>query len=271
MLLFNNNLGRLGNQLFTYATLTAICKRKGIHSYYFSRLGRLTCFDLTPREHFVHKWKMDTVLKALFRLLLLPRVRYMDHTRTYSDQELHFLGTKYITAALQGEGYFKDIESEIRRRFHIQPPYAARADEIYNSFTPSLKNVCVHVRRGDYLSYKGNDYSVPLSYYQKALSSFDQTIHRFVFISDDIDYVKEHFEHFPHTYFSMENEITDLQLMIKADHCVIANSTFSWWGAWLNPKLDKQVFVPKYFMGIQEKIEFPKGIIPLSWTQIEVE
>ncbi len=269
MLLFNNNLGRVGNQLFTYATLTAVCRRKGIGSYYFSSLGSLTHFELVPKEHRVSKWKIDLFLKVAFRLFFVRRVRYMDHRRTYLDQELDFRGTKYLSVALQGENYFKDIEDEIRMRFRVKPPFNFKADEIYGKFSPFLPNVCVHVRRGDYLNFEGKDYTVPMAYYEKALSFFEPDTHRFVFISDDIAYVKNHFAHLPHTYFSTENEITDLQLMMKADHCVIANSTFSWWGAWLNPKLGKQVFVPKYFMGIADRVEFPAGIIPSGWHQIE--
>jgi hypothetical protein len=102
------------------------------------------------------------------------------------------------------------------------------------------------------------------------LSQFSQENHRFIFISDDIGYVKEHFGSFKNVYYSSQNEITDFQLMMYADICVTANSTFSWWGAWLNEKPTKKIYVPKYFMGISDKTEFPSQIIPKNWIQVDV-
>lgn len=268
MLIFNNNLGRLGNQMFTYATITAICRRKNIKNYLFTHLGSLDYFELTPREHFIAKYKIDFLLKILFRLFFIPRVRYMDHAVQYSDSELDFSGTKYVSAGLQGESYFKDIELEIRKRFVIKAKLQERASNIYSEFQDGLKNVCVHVRRGDYLTFMGKNFSVPMSYYTQALEGLNPETHRFIFITDDREYVQQQFGHLPHTYFSQENEITDFQLMMKAEICIIANSTFSWWAAWLNPHPNKQITIPRYFMGIQEKVEFPKGVIPKEWAQL---
>lgn len=268
MLIFNNNLGRLGNQMFTYATLTAICRRKNIKNYIFTHLGSLQYFELTPRENVISKFKIDFLLKTLFRLFFIPRVRYMDHSKQYSDAELDFSGTKYISAGLQGESYFKDIEGEIKDRFSIKPQYQQRANAIYAEFQDGLKNVCVHIRRGDYLTFMGKNFAVPLSYYQQALENLSPKTHRFIFITDDREYVQQQFGQFPHTYFSQENEITDFQLMMKAEICILANSTFSWWAAWLNSNPNKRVTIPRYFMGIQEKVEFPNGIIPPDWIQI---
>jgi TFIIF-interacting CTD phosphatase-like protein len=87
----------------------------------------------------------------------------------------------------------------------------------------------------------------------------------FLFISDDIEFVKQNY---PNSYYSIFNdEMIDLILMSLCDHNIIANSTFSWWSAWLNKNNNKTVVGPKKWFSDQSDID-SKNIIPKSWIQI---
>ena len=111
----------------------------------------------------------------------------------------------------------------------------------------------VHVRRGDYLKHTDVYCLCDVDYYKKSMELVGDSF--FIFISDDIDWCKEHFAPLIHLFkdisikFSEGNdELTDLMLMKYCHHHIIANSSFSWWGAWLciNPE-KKVIFPPKWF------------------------
>ena len=91
-----------------------------------------------------------------------------------------------------------------------------------------------------------------------------------IFISDDIQYVKDQFAPmYPGARFEQNEEIIDFQLLINADILVLSNSTFAWWGAYLNPKPGKKVFAPKFWLGFKVGKEYPVNIILPSWTTVE--
>lgn len=91
-----------------------------------------------------------------------------------------------------------------------------------------------------------------------------------VFISDEMEEVKKEFAYINDAYFSSHEPIVDMQLLIHADVCIIANSTFGWWGAFLNEKKNKTIYVPAYFLGFKVQKEFPVNIIPTDWVRVAV-
>ena len=92
-----------------------------------------------------------------------------------------------------------------------------------------------------------------------------------MFLSDDIDQVKDQFNYVKKTHFSTSDVITDLQFIINAQTCILSCSTFSWWGAWLNEIENKTIFVPEHFLGFKVNKEYPVKIIPNSWTKVKVQ
>jgi len=123
------------------------------------------------------------------------------------------------------------------------------------------------VRRGDYLNNKDHHPVLPISYYQKAIGAFSDA--QFVVFSDDISWCKSHFDFSDTLLFIEDNdEVTDLYLMSLMKHHIIANSSFSWWGAWLCQNPDKVVIAPQLWFGPAAVDHDTKDLIPEVWNVI---
>ncbi len=149
---------------------------------------------------------------------------------------------------VQGENYFEKYKEDIKTLFS--------ADIGYEPY------VSIHVRRGDYVN---NPFYVDLmetNYYKKAMSLFPED--KFLVFSDDIEWCKEQ-AIFKGCIFSERNdEVTDLNRMASCKHNIIANSSFSWWAAWLNPNTEKKVVAPReWFTDKEERISLPD-----TWIKI---
>jgi hypothetical protein len=168
----------------------------------------------------------------------------------------------------QSESYFKDFKEEIRKLYSIKKQHAAAFEPVIKQFSSSKKKLVIHVRRSDYI---GLDLSLPVSYYKKAIEMVNDADVIYIFISDDPVFIEAEFAYLPNKYISSHDEITDLQFLIHADICILSNSSFSWWGAWLNSNKNKQVFAPKYWLGFKNEREYPQGIgdyVEFNWVQV---
>ncbi len=143
----------------------------------------------------------------------------------------------------QNEGYFKGISDSVRKDFNLKKNLL-----IPDSLRGSLNTVSIHVRRGDFV--KGG-WCISEDYYDNAIKLMKQKVRNpiFVVFTDDVEWVKSKmfknneclFAHDLGKYSACE----ELVLMSKCRHNIIANSTFSWWGAWLNDNEEKVVISPK--------------------------
>lgn len=131
------------------------------------------------------------------------------------------------------------------------------------------KIVSFHVRRGDYLKFPDIHTPCSLDYYKKALLLIKNNIGDFrpVFISDDKEWCLETFKEIDCLFSPFKNEIEDLILMINSHSNVIANSSFSWWGAYLNQNQNKVVVAPKRWFGPNGPQD-QQDTIPENWIKI---
>jgi hypothetical protein len=169
----------------------------------------------------------------------------------------------------QSEKYFLPIEKEIRNAFSFNLNFISnRTSKILDEIN-SIESISIHIRRGDYLSKKyENIYNniCSSSYYKLAISKiFDSVVSPVFFVfSDDITWVKNNMD-IPNAFFIDWNQgkdsWQDMFLISKCKHNIIANSTFSWWGAWLNEYPDKIVIAPKKFIN---NLATP-DLIPENW------
>jgi hypothetical protein len=182
----------------------------------------------------------------------------------------------YFNGYWQSEDFFKEIRSELLKSFILRDKMDNPNKEILLKIKDT-ESVSLHVRRDDYVNNKKN-LSIhgicSLDYYKKAINQIGETLedpHFFVF-SDDMAWCKEHLTiAYPHTYVDINDPnhgYLDLTLMSHCHHFVIANSSFSWWGAWLSQYDQKIVIAPdKWFVSPQLKKRFPR-IIPDSWIRV---
>ena len=263
MLAFNHlgHLGRLGNQMFQYASLRGIAARRGYD------------FGIPPSK-FEDEWRSHQLFE-LFDLPNLPRsnVKYLDGGNAPIAQErfFHFDQLLFdqcpndisLFGYFQSEKYFKHIEDSIREDFVFREHILEPCKEIAEGFD---NPVSLHVRRTDYLTNSANHYNLSLEYYEEALKHFDGR--QVIVFSDDPEWCQEQ-ELFSDDRFlvseSGDNKI-DLCLMTFCTSHIIANSSFSWWGAWLAKS--EKVIAPSKWFGPNNADKETKDLIPETWTII---
>lgn len=171
----------------------------------------------------------------------------------------------------QNEKYFIQNRSDILEKFSLKENLDEKNQTVLSSIKSS-NSISLHVRRGDYVtleSAKKVHGTCSLEYYQKAIEYMAKRVknpHFFLF-SDDIEWVVRNLKiDYPYTVvsFNQEKGVFDMELMKNCKHNIIANSSFSWWGAWLNDNPEKIVIAPK-----QWTIKKQKGsLLPKMWVKI---
>lgn len=170
----------------------------------------------------------------------------------FAEKYLHAPNDSYLVGYWQSERFFRDVRSQVREQFRVRRPLSAQSERLQERMlaTPSL---ALHVRRGDYISNPGAAAiyrSLSLEYYrQSVLARLAEraAVEVYVF-SNDIPWCRQHLAlpcpvHFiQHTTSASAHE--DLALMSAAETIIIANSTFSWWGAWLGERAGRHVVAP---------------------------
>ena len=169
---------------------------------------------------------------------LLPAERF--------DEKL-FSDSKYIGLSGYGQNphFFEHVSRKIQKEFQFKEPLSPKNKKLADQMKRE-NSICVHVRRGDYLRWGYPILTLP--YYEKAVDyilSKDSDTPRLYVFSNDTDWVKRFFKtSWSQTIIEGNSDIQDLQLMTNCRHNVIANSSYSWWGAYLNPNPDKIVVMP---------------------------
>lgn len=172
----------------------------------------------------------------------------------------------------QNEKYFKDVEFDVRTAFRFRNPLGGDAATIAREIK-NTNSVSLHVRRGDYAAFKTTQKlwgGTDLDYYHRAAKHIaTQTNHpHFYIFSDDIAWSRENLKlEYPMTFVSASaagaKGECHLELMSLCKHHIITNSTFSWWGAWLDPRADKLVIAPKQWQA--EPKVLSSDVVPEGW------
>lgn len=286
-------MGGLGNQLFQYALGRRIAYFENVplkldltwfDSYalrkyslqYFNITDEVaSCDEISLLKGSSHKKLILSVSQILEKFLPYYKRSFI-RERSYSFDPNLFRTSKdvYLDGYWQSEKYFEDIGDIIHKEFTLKhKPEKANVDMARH--IQNTESVSLHIRRGDYVSNtKTNQVhgSCSLDYYYRAIEKMTDVIDRpnFFVFSDDPLWVKENLKVSHPVTFVVHNgfdkDYEDLRLMSLCQHHIIANSTFSWWGAWLCENKKKMVFAPdKWF----NSSEFDtKDLIPASWQRI---
>ena len=284
--------GGLGNQLFQYAAGRRIALLGGAPL----KLD-LTAFELSTRSYRLnhyniveevaspaeirrlsgvgHEGAVARVCRHLNnRLHINKRSVLRERHYRFDPRFLRRLDNVYLDGYWQSEKYFKDIENTVREEFTLkQPP-----DGMNSAFLATVghcESVSVHVRRGDYVANPATNRvhgSCDPDYYRRAADCIAESVdkpHFFVFSDDPrwarsslsfdgpVDYVDHNGE---------DTDYEDLRLMSRCKHHILANSTFSWWGAWLCHNPDKVVVAPRKWFN--DPSLDTSDLIPPSWRRV---
>lgn len=275
----------LGNQMFQYAYARAL-KEKGIlvrldmgkiydgsFEKFRNHSSRINCIqnfrislpdiDESVKNRYSYL-KRDTLYKKIIFWLgthsLWKFKFYEEDTQGFSKRSENMKGNYYIKGWFQSEKYFKGIRNILLREFTPRKKIKISGD--IRAGLEDLESVSIHIRRGDYVKVNN---VLNLCYYHKAIQYIKQFYKEptFLIFSDDINWVKENliFEG-KRIYVNESGRLKDYEELIIMSKCrsnIIANSTFSWWAAWLNTNADKHVIAPNNWFPGQE------GIIPDDW------
>lgn len=263
--------GRLGNQLFQYAFGLSAAKKLRTSFFMDERYDRMLIdeyFELPSYSRFQTKYARIAFGKDK-RVIEVPNSNsFSENSKAVQSDNVFYKGY------FQSEGYFNSIKPQLLSEFKIKKEHRIDARKLLgiNNDKPIL---AVHVRRTDYLvfgdeSMGGKDLSLPLNYYTDCIAALkDVGKYNVVFVSDDKEFVSKNFSHLNPIVSSSTDPIVDFQVLLSADVLVLANSSFSWWAAYLNQQCTT-VFAPQYWLGFRIKKDYPLDIISSSWQKMEV-
>lgn len=281
-------IGGLGNQMFQYAAGRALALRRGT-TLAIDRRG----FEVYHTHHYgLFKFALDAVdanpalLPGAPRETRLSRIMrrlrpgpalqvYTERSFTFDPAVIELQDGTYLDGYWQSVRYFADADAAVRADFAIRtPPSADNAQWLAR--VAGSTSVALHIRRGDYVAdARANSVhgTCPIDYYLRAVERLRERvagIPEFYVFSDDPDWAEANLRLGYPTHFLRHNDkaadYEDLRLMSACRHAIIANSTFSWWAAWLNPHPDKTIIAPARWFRTDTLDD--RDLIPQDWLRV---
>lgn len=290
-MVISNLLGGLGNQMFQYAAGRALSIRLGeplkldtrdftgykLHQgFELSRLFNCDA-EIVTNENLkkVLRWHSSKLVQRIFKRQQLTSLRcnsyVVEPTFNYWPGVRDLSGDVYLDGYWQSEQYFEQYTGKIRKDFTFKLPLSLKNKEIAEKIL-QVNAVGLHVRRGDYVTNSKNAYIgvCSLDYYKIAIEEIKGLVDKPIFFvfSDDISWVKSNLVLNNKAVFICHNQgnesYNDMRLMSLCKHNIIANSSFSWWGAWLNANPNKIVIAPKKWFA--SKLD-DSDLVPHAWLR----
>ena len=257
-------LGQLGNQMFQYAATLGVARNLGVsflipdhNEVLVDTLGNklrielFDCFDINPDNKGLLKTD-NVITESGFEF---------DSNIFNLDKRLDFT----LYGFFQTEKYFKHCESEVRKQFTFKKQIIDECNEIIEDVYDDP--IALHIRRGDFLINSGNHHNLSIEYYEKAIKKFDKNRQVIVF-SDDSDWCMNQkiFNDDRFIVSTSNGPYHDLYMMTQCSDFIIANSTFSWWGAWLANT--GRVICPSKWFGPNNSHLNTKDLYPFNWETL---
>tara|TARA_B100000768_G_scaffold171231_1_gene178340 strand:- start:1075 stop:1929 length:855 start_codon:yes stop_codon:yes gene_type:complete len=277
--------GGLGNQLFQYSAARSLADNLGVSlELDISEYNEISPFKMSLNEfnvrgqYFTNKVKKiheGTKKSFFYNIFKKNKNTFKEHGLMFDNRLFSKPDETYLKGYWQSEKYFQNNKIDILKDLS----FSTSPNKINKHFLNEINNitsVSLHIRRGDYLSNStyNNIYGIcDLTYYYKAIdyliNQLGNNIKVFIF-SDDIYWVSKNFKLPVKTQIikhnSSQNSHEDLRLMSNCKHNIIANSSFSWWGAWLNKYPNKIVIAPKKWFADKNKNN--PDILPSNWIRL---
>lgn len=261
-----------------------IFKSGTIHKKQIAKADISQYFNLDGDPAFVRNFnRIRWILRSADSKFELSLINHLNESgATYSsDSQLFFNLNDWsmLSCSFQSEIYFKDNRSEVIKWFRLRERYQKIADDLESKIpTPPNLRCCIHIRRGDYLwqdkglSNGDDGWVLPYQYYEHIISTLPKNTF-LVFATDDPSYVEERFHWVKDKMVLIDNpEPVDQYIFTRCKFNIIANSTYSWWGAWLNDLPGRQIYAPKFHLGWSKGFWCPSGFNyhPDGWNYVDV-
>lgn len=275
-------LGGLGNQMFQYAAGRTLAAKHNaefkldisayetykIQDYAINNLNIIENISTTKEiKEFKHK--------KFLKLIPIKNKKYIKEKEFTYDPDIFYLSDNvYLEGYWQSVKYFQSIENIIRHDFKFKTQPQDKNLELSKIIT-NTNSISLHIRRGDYITNPVANAVhglCSLDYYEKSINYIAEKVEnpQFFIFSDDAQWAKENLN-IPFLtniidWNKNENSYEDMRLMSLCKHNIIANSSFSWWGAWLNQNSDKIVIAPEKWFNTS-KID-AKDLVPENWIKL---
>ncbi|ASU36804.1 alpha-1,2-fucosyltransferase [Mucilaginibacter xinganensis] len=289
--------GGLGNQMFQYAFGLALSAKLNTHLYFDLSFFKQDDHGLTPRTYQLDLFSKrvniagDGMINRFLNPGLMQRIcnkTGIGKTTIYREKAMSFnpdvFAVKqpaYVEGFWQSELYFAPVSASIRKALTFRAPLNEESAKIAAGLAQQANTVSVHVRRGDYVSSKTTNQlhgTCSVTYYQKAIALVKEQVADpvFFFFSDDSEWVQQHLLPLTEKGVLVQHNLhndswQDMALMSKCKHHIIANSSFSWWGAWLNPDIEKVVIAPEDWFNTKSEYFVASNIVPSNWLRLPNE
>lgn len=269
--------GGLGNQMFQYAAAASLASKKhtelAINKEWFKQKFEK---QYTPRKYELGAYKLDDQVKNRKNMSWLKaRMLYKSYTDgafLYDKNFFRLPKNTILEGYFQSEKYFLDIRKKLLQDFNYKHKATQETEEVIKKLK-NCESVSIHIRRGDYVTNKNaNQFHGLLGkeYYAKAIKIINKKVSKpnFFVFSDDIAWAKVNIRtNSPIRFIDFTSSgIEDMRLMRQCKHNIIANSSFSWWGAWLGGAETKTVVAPKNWF--KSKDLDTSDVLPERWLKI---
>jgi len=248
----NINYG-LGNQLFQIATILSLAKDN----------NDVATFPMLSEDFFGGYDK--NLLRKVNADPSGLKLEIAVHENLFSYNKLDYEENCVYVGYFQSEKYFVHNRDYILDMFSFPEEVQKLVEETYGDLLKG-QTTAVHVRRGDYINLQDHHPLLTHEYYNKALGLFSASDHLLVF-SDDVEWCRENLNFSNAVFIEGQSDVADLLLMSLCDNHIIANSSFSWWGAWLSRSENKKVVAPKNWFGPAKDLD-DSDLIPETWIRL---
>ncbi|WP_158944613.1 alpha-1,2-fucosyltransferase [Granulicella sp. S190] len=298
MNVFSKQLSGLGNQLFQYAAGLYFADRykgkllviqepvEGTLSHGgYNRPFLLSRFQITSPIRLKNRLdhlmlsqgprglKLSAPMKTLGRIAVRHETK---ERRSHFIEDLELpsdVRTLYISGFWQAYPYAEAVAPQLRQEFRLREPATGNNQRLLEQIDAAPVSVSLHVRRRDYTLAAEGNIALPLDYYHRAIDLIRRRFEDPVFFifSDDMEFARKNLPADMRQVFVEGNDDfssqEDLRLMAACQHHIIANSSFSWWGAWLNPSPKKVVVAPRHWLLSPESAY--ADLLPPAWHALD--
>jgi hypothetical protein len=290
--------GGLGNQMFQYACGKAVAAKLGVElkldvSYLIDRTQRenftfrnyeLAVFNISEeianvnevRDYIPNLWKSSKFQQLAYKIIRLyngnnyyfEKLKFQFESRIATVKD-----NSYLYGYFQTEKYFLPFKKEIIDAFQLK----SDVDSVNRNLIDKIKtenSISIHIRRGDYQLSPFNLLEID-SYYRLAIEYIQREVEspKFYIFTNDYDWTETNFAQFDIDktivkHNQGEKSFMDMILMSNCKHSICANSSFSWWGAWLNQNLEKIIITPKQWFKTTNGEQAINDLVPETWIKI---
>lgn len=297
MKIIARQISGLGNQLFQYAAARYYGQRysaslklaidpAGAVSHGYRRPNLLSHFCIAAPVDELNTWDRFWLNSRPLLRPCLDRLRRVLGIQVFTEnfeRRFEFVpvlplmaGVRrlYLLGYWQSFRFADEIESDLRAELRLRESAQGKNLDVLERIKDSERPISIHIRRGDSILVAEGKVVLSMSYYERAIRYFQSlySAPTFFVFSDDIDFARRNLPtDVPMVFVDHNDDFSaheDLRLMSSCRDHIIANSTFSWWGAWLNPCSEKVVIAPKQWF-LEEASEFADSL-PRGWVFLDV-